>query len=85
MGGGLDNEVLSVGANVEADPGEVGQIELEQRFDGVDMEIGLRGSVCGHQAVSHGDVEELVAAAEDGIPSAACGDLGFGAGFKWTT
>ena len=38
MVGGLDCEVFSVGADVEADSGEVWQIELEQRFDGVDVE-----------------------------------------------
>ena len=46
------------------------------------MEIGLRGSVRGHEAVSHGDEEEFVIAAEDGVPSAGGGDLGFGAGSK---
>jgi len=81
--GGLDHELFSVGACVEADSSEVWQIELEQRLDGVDVETGLCGSVRGRQAVSHRDKEEFVVAAEEGVPSAGGGDLGFGAGSKW--
>src|SRR5579872_560351 len=33
----------------------------------------------GHKAVSHGDIEEFVAATEHGIPPAGGGDLGFSA------
>ena len=47
------------------------------------MEIGLRGSVRGHQAVSHGDEEDFVGAAEHGVPSPGGGDLVFCAGSKW--
>jgi hypothetical protein len=80
--GGLDNELFAVGADVVADPGEVWQIELKKRFNGVDVETGLCTKVCGHEAVSHGDEEEFLATAENRVPSAGSGDLGFCAGSK---
>ncbi len=82
MVGGLDNELFAVGADVVADPGEVWQIELKERFNGVDVETALCSKVRGHEAIPHGDVEEFLAAAKEGIPSAGVGDLGFCASFK---
>ena len=36
----------------------------------------------GHQAISHGDEEKFIVAAEDGVPSTGGGDLRFGSRWK---
>ena len=71
---------FAVGADVVADAGKVGQVELEEGSDRVDVEVRLTRSLGSHEAVSHGGVEEFVVAAEDGVPSASRGDLSFCAG-----